>query len=90
MLIGLGRLALGKQPAKPAEAQPPVPETAASMAAIAATAETRTAPDIEAELPADADAAPQEFTGKLPGADDAARIASEMSGGDPGKPAATA
>ena len=32
LLIGLGRLALGKQPDKPAEAQPPVPETAASVA----------------------------------------------------------
>jgi hypothetical protein len=82
LLIGLGRLALGQKPEKPAEAQPPVSDTAASVAAIAAT-------DLDAELPADADAAPQEFTGKLPGADEAARIASEMSGGDPGKPAAT-
>ena len=88
LLIGLGRLAFGKQPDKPAEAQSPVPETAASVAAIAATDETFTAPDLEAELPAEADAAPQEFTGKLPGAEDAARIASEMSGGDPDKPAA--
>ena len=89
LLIGLGRLALGQQPAKPAEAQPPVPDTAASVAAIVATDETLAAPDLDAELPADADAAPQEFTGKLPGADEAARIASEMSGGDPDKRATT-
>jgi hypothetical protein len=86
LLIGLGRLALGKQPDKPAEAQPAGP-----VKPEAESAPTKTPPpDLQAELPAVEDAAPQEFTGKLPGADEAARIASEMSGGgDPGKPEAT-
>ena len=83
LLIGLGRLALGQKPAEPQPAGPVKPE--------AKSAPTLTPPpDLQAELPAVVDAAPQEFTGKLPGADEAARIASEMSGGeDPGKPEAT-
>ena len=85
LLVGLGRLAIGQKPDKPADTLAPVPGKSDAKSAPAATPP----PDLQAELPAVEDAAPQEFTGKLPGADEAARIASEMSGGDPGKPAAT-
>ena len=85
LLVGLGRLAIGQKPDQPAETPAPVSGKSEAKSAPAATPP----PDLQAELPAVEDAAPQEFTGKLPGADEAARIASEMSGGDPGKPAAT-
>ena len=76
---------LARSPTSPPRHRPPCLANLEPRAAPAATPP----PDLQAELPAVEDAAPQEFTGKLPGADDAARIASEMSGGDPGKPAAT-
>ncbi|MCU0502598.1 MAG: hypothetical protein MUC51_12700, partial [Anaerolineae bacterium] len=82
LLIGLGRLAIGQ---KPAETPVPAPGESGAKRTPAAPPP----PDLQAELPAVEDAAPQEFSGKLPGADEAARIASEMSGEDPGKPAAT-
>jgi hypothetical protein len=78
-------LAIGQKPDRPAETPPPMPGKSGAKSAPAATPP----PDLQSELPAVEDAVPQEFTGKLPGADDAARIASEMSGGDPGKSAAT-
>ena len=71
LLIGLGRLALGQQPDKPAEVQSPVPAEPGAKSASAKPAPA----DLQAELPAVADAASQEFSGKLPGADEAARIA---------------
>jgi len=71
---------------------PPLVEISASKVEAAPAAGTPTviieppavevaAPDLLAELPeadADADVAPQEFTGRLPGAEQAARIASEL------------
>lgn len=78
----------------PIEAAAPAVEVAAPQveATAPASAEQPTAvlatpvavsPDLLAELPAadadaDAEAAPQEFAGRLPGADQAARIASEL------------
>ncbi len=58
-----------------AEIEPLATDAAASISAAAAP------PDLIAELPeadADADVAPQEFAGRLPGAEQAARIASEL------------
>ena len=65
-------------------ARPPV-----VAAGVAATVDIPEA-ELEAELPEiDADAVAQEFSGKLPGLEEAARIAAEMSAQEtPSKPSA--
>ena len=74
-------------------APPAVPAPEAPTVVIAAPAvEPAAPPDLLAELPdgdADAEVAPQEFTGRLPGAEQAARIASELAAAkDADQPAA--
>jgi hypothetical protein len=64
--------------------EPPRTETAAVVqGAVPKAMKVPDASELEAELPGVADAGPQEFSGALPGVEEAARIASEMSGKPP-------
>lgn len=65
------------------EVAPPVPPAADTPTVVIAApaVEPASPPDLLAELPdgdADAEVAPQEFTGRLPGVEQAARIATEL------------